>query len=64
MTSRPAETTTGVGAIALLIALLLGLDSETAAVIGVALGLVPAAVTTLVANGGIRGALRKLYRGR
>ncbi len=63
MRTHPAETTTGGGAVALLIALVLGLDAETAAIIGVALGLVPALVTGLVRVGGITGAVQLLLRG-
>jgi len=65
MKGRPAESTAGVGSVALLIAFILGVnDPELVAVLGAALGLVPAAVTLLVSAGGIRGVLRALWRGR
>lgn len=62
---RPAESTAGVGSIALLVAVLLGVDDpNTIAVMGAALGLIPAAVTLLVDGGGVRGVLGSLWRGR
>lgn len=65
MRGRPAETTGAVGAIGLLVASLAGVDDATSlTAIGVVLGLVPAAVTLLVANGGVRGVLGLLWRGR
>jgi len=60
---RPAEITTGAGAVALLLALVLGLDTETVAIVGVVLGFVPAAVTLLVNHGGVRGVIVKLWTG-
>lgn len=65
MKGRPAETGGAFGSIALLLALVLGVDDDTViAAIGVAVGLVPAVITLLVANGGIRGVIRVLWRGR
>ena len=65
MKGRPAESTAGVGSIALLIAVLLGVDDpNTIAVMGAGLGLIPAAVTLLVDGGGIRGIFTSLWRGR
>ena len=65
MSGRPAETAGGVGSIGLLIAYVLGVhDPQTIAIIGAAVGLVPAAVTMLVNNGGVRGTVLKLWRGR
>jgi hypothetical protein len=65
MKGRPAETTTGVGSIALLVAYIMGVDDpQTIAILGAGLGLVPAAVTLLVAGGGIRGVLGNIWRGK
>ena len=65
MRGRPAESTAGVGSIALLIAVLLGVDDpNTVAVMGAVVGLIPAAVTLLVSGGGIRGVFTSLWRGR
>lgn len=50
---RPAETTTAAGGVALLAAVLLGLDAEAASLIGVALTAVPAVVTWVVNRGGL-----------
>lgn len=62
---HPAETSSGAGAVALVVAYLLGVDDPEALVaLGAALGLIPAAVTLLVANGGVRGVARLLWRGR
>lgn len=63
MRNHPAEKTTGVGGLALLLALMLGLDPEIVAPLGVALGLVPYIVTTLVENGGVVGFFRKILHG-
>lgn len=63
--TRPAETTAAGGSIALLAGVVLGVDDpETIALIGAAIGLLPAMVTTLVNAGGVRGALRSLWKGR
>jgi hypothetical protein len=62
--TRPAETSTAAGAIALLVGLVAGLDGEAVAIAGIALGFLPAAVTALVNAGGIRGFARKLWSGR
>jgi prepilin-type N-terminal cleavage/methylation domain-containing protein len=65
MKGRPAESTAGVGSIGLLIAVVLGVDDPNLiAVLGAAVGLLPAAVTLLVAGGGIRGVLSSLWRGK
>jgi hypothetical protein len=62
---RPAESTAGVGAVALLIAYVLGVtDPQVVACLGAGLGLIPAMVTLLVDGGGISGLLRNLWRGR
>lgn len=65
MKGRPAESLAGTGSIALLIAYVLGVtDPQVVACLGAAVGLMPAAVTLLASNGGIRGVLAKLWRGR
>lgn len=62
---RPAETSAGAGGIALIVAWLLGVDDPDVLVaLGAAVGFVPAAVTLIVANGGIRGAVLRLWRGK
>lgn len=62
---RPAETTSGVGSIGLLMAYILGVtDEQTVVCLGAALGLVPGTVTLLVSSGGLRGLVRLLWRGR
>jgi hypothetical protein len=64
---RPAETAGAGGTIALLVAYVLGVtDPDTVVCLAAAVGLVPAAVTLLVSSevGGVRGALRLLWRGR
>jgi hypothetical protein len=65
MKSRPAESVTGVTALGMLLALILGVDDPT--IVGVmvgVLGLLPAAVTLLVANGGVIGVVKLLVLGR
>lgn len=62
--SRPAETTGGLAAIATAVTALAGAPTGVVAVVGTAAGLLPAAVTLLVTNGGIRGVLRTLWHGR
>lgn len=64
MKQHPAEATTASGAVALLVGLVLGVPAETAAALGVALGLVPSVVTFVVNRGGVSGLARKLWRGR
>lgn len=62
VTRRPAETAgaaVGVGGIITALA-----AHNTLAAVLAAAGLVPAAVTLLVANGGVRGVARLLWRGR
>lgn len=63
MRSRPAETVGTLGAIATGVAALAGGSVELVAVVGVVAGALPAAVTFLVSNGGIRGVARALWRG-
>jgi hypothetical protein len=61
---RPAEALTGTAALGSVLAVALGVndpDTITAMVAGV--GLLPAVVTLLVSNGGIRGVLRLAWRG-
>jgi hypothetical protein len=63
MTRRPAETA-GAGAggtVAILLAV--GLSRPIAIAAAAAAGIVPATVTWLVTHGGLRGALRNLWRG-
>lgn len=62
--SRPAETTGGLAGLATAVAALLGASVETVAIVGTVAGLLPAAVTLLVAHGGVRGVLRGLWAGR
>lgn len=62
---RPAEAAGAAGAAAVLLAVALGVDDAgTVAALGAVVGLLPAAVTTLVDAGGVRGAARRLWRGR
>jgi hypothetical protein len=63
--TRPAETAGAGGTVALLAAYVFGVhDPQTIVLLGAVLGLVPAFVTLLVANGGLRGSVRLLWRGR
>lgn len=65
MRGRPAESLAGTGAIALLASYILGVDDPDLIVcLGAVVGLVPAAVTLLVDSGGVRGVLRKIWRGQ
>jgi len=65
MKGRPAESLTGVGALGFLLAIILGVDDpNTMAAMVAVLGVLPAFVTLVVANGGLRGVLRLLWRGR
>ena len=62
---RPAETSGGLGAVALLAAYVLGVDDpEQVVILGAAIGLLPGFVTLFVANGGIRGIVKLMWRGR
>lgn len=62
---RPAEALTGTAAIGALLAVALGVtDYETLAAIIAGLGLLPGAITLLVSNGGLRGVVRLIWRGR
>lgn len=63
--TRPAELTGLAGSVALIIAGLAGVKDPTALVaIGAVVGAIPAAVTLIVASGGIRGAVLRLWRGK
>lgn len=62
--TRPAETGGAAGTIGLLVAAVLGVtDQTTILLIGAGIGLIPTAITFVVANGGIRGVLSKLWIG-
>lgn len=62
---RPAETAGFAGAIAAVVARLAGVDDvDTITYLAVVIGVVPAAVTLLVSNGGLSGVVRLLWRGR
>lgn len=62
---RPAESAGATGGIALIIARVAGVkDPDVLVALGALVGLIPSAVTLLVANGGVRGVARKLWRGR
>lgn len=64
VTSRPAESVGAAGSVAALIAYIAGVnDPATIAYIAAGVGLLPAAVTTLVAHGGIVGVARSIWRG-
>lgn len=65
MRGRPAETSAGVVALGSLLAVTLGVnDSDQIACMIAALGAVPGAVTLYVDAGGLRGILRKVWRGK
>lgn len=61
--SRPAEATGGLAAVVTAIVALAGASTEVVAIVGTLAGLLPSAVTLLVANGGLRGAWRLLRDG-
>jgi hypothetical protein len=61
--ARPAEATGGVGASITALALALGASGGVVAALGILSGLLPAAVTLLVANGGLKGAWKRLLNG-
>jgi hypothetical protein len=62
---RPAETGGAVAAIAVLVAHTLGVDNaQVITALVAAVGLVPAAITLLVSNGGLRGVAAKIWRGK
>lgn len=62
---RPAETGGVAGVFGLLIARVFGVDDvDTITAIGVVIGVIPAAITLLVANGGLRGVTKLVWRGR
>jgi hypothetical protein len=63
--ARPAETAGAGATIGGLVAVIAGVrDTQTLAYIIGGIGLVPAAVTFLVDNGGVRGVVRTLWRGK
>lgn len=62
--SRPAEKSGALFAAVTAIAALLGADTATVAVAGTIAGTVPAAVTWIVNNGGIKGAAARLWNGK
>jgi hypothetical protein len=63
--ARPAEKAGAAGTIAILAGYAFGIkDPGVLAAIGAGIGLVPATVTYVVTNGGLRGVARKLWRGR
>lgn len=63
--NRPAEKTGVAGAVSLLVGYAVGVrDPELLAAWGVVASMVPAGVTLVVSNGGLRGAARLLWRGR
>lgn len=65
MRGRPAETGGAAGAFALLLAAVAGVDDQTVIVaLGVAVGLLPAAITLLVSNGGLLGVANLILHGR
>ena len=61
--ARPAEATGGIAASITALALALGASTGLVAALGILAGLLPAAVTLLVANGGLRGAWKRLLNG-
>jgi hypothetical protein len=62
--SRPAEAAgAGAGGLAAILIATLGLSAGAAAAVAAVAGIVPAAVTWLVHHGGLRGAIRSLWRG-
>lgn len=64
MRRRPAETGGLSAGLAVLIGRLAGLqDPDLLAALALVVGAVPAGITLLVINGGIRGALRRLWKG-
>lgn len=65
LVSRPAETAGAGGALATLGAYAFGVtDPQTIAAVGTVAALLPAVVTFLVSNGGVRGVARRLWKGR
>lgn len=61
---RPAELAGAAGTIAVLVGRIAGItDVDTLTYIAAGIGLIPGAVTTLVAAGGIRGLARKVWSG-
>ena len=62
---RPAETSAAGGGIALVIGRLLGIDDpDLLAGLGLAVALIPAVVSFVVSNGGLRGVWRLIRDGR
>lgn len=65
MKGRPSESLTATAAIGSLLAVILGVnDPQTIAAMVAGLGVLPAAITLVVDAGGLRGVLRKLWRGK
>lgn len=63
--TRPAETAGAAGAIGVLVGRIAGVNDPTVlAYIGAAVGLIPGVVTFVVSNGGVRGLLGKVWRGK
>lgn len=61
--ARPAEATGGAGASITALAFALGASTGVVAALGILAGMLPAAVTLLVANGGLVGVWRRLLHG-
>lgn len=65
MRGRPAETGGALAAIGAAVAYMNGAhDPTTLATMLLGVGLVPGAITLLVDNGGVRGVLGKVWRGK
>lgn len=62
--NRPAEKAGSFGSLATAIALAAGASAEVVGIVGIASGLIPGVVTWIVTNGGLRGALRRLWIGK
>lgn len=60
---RPAESAATFGALVTALAYATGLSPEWIAVAGITAGLAPAAVTFVIANGGVREVAARLWRG-
>ena len=65
MKGRPAESTAAVAGMGSLLAYVFGVrNPETLAAMLAGISLLPASVTLLVSNGGIRGVARLIWRGK
>lgn len=65
MKGRPAESITGAAAIGVLLSVIFGIkDVQTISAMVAGLGLLPAAVSLVVSNGGLIGIGRLVLRGR